>query len=91
MHVCAQQQILYCHCPGHTVMLQVGVIDSILANANNWNLNAVAQVSLPELQAKRHQLQLVCPSFFSRICGLISKTNYDIQTLLISKSIQANE
>lgn len=52
MHVCAQQQILYCHCPGHTVMLQVGVIDSILANANNWNLSAVAQVSLPELQAK---------------------------------------
>lgn len=51
MHVCAQQQILYCHCPGHTVMLQVGVIDSILANANNWNLSAVAKVSLPELQA----------------------------------------
>lgn len=42
MHVCAQQQILYFHCPGHTVMLQVGVIDSILANANNWNLSAVA-------------------------------------------------
>lgn len=52
MHVCAQQQILYFHCPGHTVMLQVGVIDSILANANNWNLSAVAKVSLPELQAK---------------------------------------